>query len=117
MKILMSLIVTSLISATAIADQILLECNIHYKSNRDTKTVVIADTSNGLVKREITRRGVVTETALPEKQWNSKNIRLSNDQNGFRHLRYGYSQVFQDTDWFVFGSGPGYQSEGRADCK
>lgn len=116
MKTLLSLIAISLVSVAAQADQILLECTIPYKSANETQTVVVAESTNGLVKREITRRGKVTETALSERQWNSKNIRLSDDRNGFRYLRYTYSQIFQETNWFVIGTGPGYSSEGRADC-
>lgn len=117
LKVLVPSVLMSLVGFSAHAEQILLQCSISAATMRDANKIVIADTSNGLVRREYNRKGLISEGSITEKQWSSKNIRLANDRNGFRYLRYTYSEMFREFDWFVIGTGAGYKSEGRANCR
>jgi hypothetical protein len=65
-----------------------------------------------------TRGGAVVESSLPERQYRSRNIRLSNDRSGnFRWLRYEYNEFFREMDWFVIAQGPGFRSVARTNCR
>lgn len=121
MNIFSRLFVTGLISLVAssvFASETLLECRLQAETRRDLQTITVTQTESGLVLTQTTRGGNVVESALPERQYRSRNIRLSNDRGGnFRWLRYEYNEFFREMDWFVVSQGAGFRGVARANCR
>lgn len=121
MNLFSRLLLTGLVSflgSAAMASDTLLECRLQAETRRDLQTITVTQTEAGLVLTQTTRGGAVVESSLPERQYRSRNIRLSNDRGGnFRWLRYEYNEFFREMDWFVVGQGAGFRSVARANCR
>lgn len=108
----------SLFAVASQASDTLLECRLQTETRRDLQTITVTQTEAGLVLIQTTRGGTAVESALPESQYRSRNIRLSNDRSGnFRWLRYEYNQFFREFDWFVITQGAGVRGAARANCR
>lgn len=87
----------------------LLDCNVE-GGNQQVK---VAQSAAGLELQELTSAGSWKKRALSQKEWDSRNLRLSGDV-GETYLMY------LDTDgktWFYQNVGGSFRQFGQADCR
>ncbi|MFN7263022.1 MAG: hypothetical protein ACK5UJ_04385 [Pseudobdellovibrionaceae bacterium] len=106
-----------LLSSWALAETTLLKCDLQAEMALDLDQIEITQSEGGLTLVQTLKNRTSVATGISETQWNSQNIRLANTRDGFRWLRYEYSDFFRETNWFVTTQGAGFRSVARANCE
>jgi hypothetical protein len=93
---------------------VLLDCNVFLSGGGPDQEVRVEERGGELVLRELTNAGQWLERPLSNEEWESKELKLHNDDlDGPEAINRLY---FEDGDWMNESKSDGWHAMGFADC-